>query len=194
MFCRGANLINSRRQELASWLESIVQKEDLDWSGGKTLYSNWIHTTQTVGNPLTFEQCAFKVFETNAPYIIYNPCDGRCICKDSTAIIATSTELSTAYPNGCNSSIATSTNEFAKDIEAIVYPNLTSSEVVLKIENASLNRTDDVKLFSLVRELLYTAEIASLYTAIDMINLQSGLYILAVTVNDESKKFKIFKE
>ncbi len=72
------------------------------WSGGNVLFSNWNHPSQSLSSDsLTFEQCASKAFETDAVYLTYNFNDGRCICMDSTAVLATSTELSTAFYNEC---------------------------------------------------------------------------------------------
>jgi hypothetical protein len=73
------------------------------WSGGNILFTNWNQNTQTVRGPLSLEQCTFKAFETDAANMTYNYNDGRCICMDSTAVLATSTEFSTAFTNECYS-------------------------------------------------------------------------------------------
>jgi hypothetical protein len=74
------------------------------WQGGNILFSNWTHSTQSVDGPLSYEQCAFKAFETDAPNITFNEDDGRCICKDSTASLSNSSEGSEAFMNHCSSS------------------------------------------------------------------------------------------
>jgi len=100
------------------------------WSGGNTLFTNWSHNAQALtSDSLTFEQCTFKA---DAPYMTYNFNDGRCICKDSTAVLTVSTELSTAFTNQCSSGlVATNTNEPSTDNAMVVYPNPTRSEVVI---------------------------------------------------------------
>lgn len=75
------------------------------WQGGNTFFSNWTHSTQTVDGPLSFEQCAFKAFETDATNLTFNETDGRCICKDSTAVLTFSSEGSSAYTIDCNSNL-----------------------------------------------------------------------------------------
>lgn len=165
------------------------------WTGGNTLFTNWNHTAQMLtSDALTFEQCTFKAFETNAPYMTYNSNDGRCICKDSTAILAVSTELSTAYTNECNSFITTDTNDPITANQVIVFPNPTSSEVVLKINDASFTSNDRITLFSLIGHQLYSAEINSLQTKINLSNYPKGIYILVATINGTSKTFKVLKE
>jgi len=68
------------------------------WSGGNILFTNWNHPSQSLtSDSLTFEQCTFKAFETDAAYMTYNFNDGRCICMDSTATLEASTEMSTAF-------------------------------------------------------------------------------------------------
>lgn len=75
------------------------------WSGGTTLFSNWNHNSQTVsGEPLSIEQCRTNSFEFDAIHLTYNENDGRCICKDSTAILTSSVEGSTAYIRDCSNS------------------------------------------------------------------------------------------
>lgn len=73
------------------------------WSGGTTLFSNWSHANQTVTSPLSFEQCTLKAQEVDAAYITYQEADGRCICKESDAILTISNEQSSAYINTCYS-------------------------------------------------------------------------------------------
>lgn len=164
------------------------------WSGGNTLYSNWTHATQTVSDSLTFEQCTFKAFETNAPYITYNPDDGRCICKDSTATLAVSTELSTSYANGCNSFNATSTTDQFLEKLVTVFPNPGSSEVFLEIDQPTFSEDDHINLFSVLGEQLYSARIYSQRTQLNLSDYPKGVYILVATVHGASKTVKILKE
>ncbi|MEZ4776903.1 MAG: FG-GAP-like repeat-containing protein [Bacteroidia bacterium] len=164
------------------------------WSGGNTLYSNWTHTTQTVSDSLTFEQCTFKAFETNAPYLTYNSDDGRCICKDSTATLAASTELSTAYTNECNSFNATNTTDQIIEKLVKVFPNPTSSEVVLEINHAAFTEEDRFSLFSVLGKQIYSSRIYSQQTQLNLSDYPKGVYILVATVNGTSKTVKILKD
>lgn len=80
-----------------------VEPQDLNtfWDGGNTFFTNWDHGTQTVTGPLSYEQCALKAFENNAPNITAKVLDGRCIIKDDSAILQTSDEESQAYVRTC---------------------------------------------------------------------------------------------
>lgn len=164
------------------------------WSGGNTLYSNWNYATQTVSDSLTFEQCTFKAFETNAPNMTYNSDDGRCICKDSTAILAASTELSTSFTNGCNSFNATNTTDQIIENRVKIFPNPTSSELFLEINHASFTEEDRISLFSVLGEQLYSSRIYSQQSQINLSDYPKGVYILVATVNGISKTVKVLKE
>ncbi|MFK7906921.1 MAG: FG-GAP-like repeat-containing protein [Chitinophagales bacterium] len=165
------------------------------WSGGNTLFTNWSHPSQTLtSDSLTFEQCTFKAFETDAPHMTYNFNDGRCICKDSTATLTVSTELSTAFTNECNDFITTNIHDINTENPLTVFPNPTNSEVFLKIDNASFTDNDKISLFSLIGNQLYAAKINSPETKINLSNYPKGVYVLVATVNGASKTFKILKE
>jgi len=164
------------------------------WSGGNTLYSNWTHSSQTVSDSLTFEQCTFKAFETNAPYLTYNADDGRCICKDSTATLAASTELSTAFTNGCNSFNTTNANDLMPEPQLLVFPNPTSSEVLFSITHGSFTEHDHIRLFSLRGKLLYSANIQAPQTHISLSSYPAGMYVLVATIHGASHTTKILKE
>ncbi len=165
------------------------------WSGGNTLFTNWSHNAQMLtSDSLTFEQCTFKAFETNAPYMTYNFNDGRCICKDSTAILASSSEMSTAFTNKCNSFIVTDTDELSSESQVAVFPNPTKTEMFLKIKNTSFTENDEVKLFSLLGQSLFTAKITSELTKINLTSYPKGVYTLVTSINGVLKSFKIIKE
>ena len=165
------------------------------WSGGNILFTNWNHNTQTVTGPLSFEQCTFKAFETDATYMTYNYNDSRCICMDSTAVLATSTELSTAYSNDCYSGIL-STNLIESDTknQLIIYPNPTNSKLTFKTYQTSFSERDRIQLFSIIGEQLYTSRINSEKTTVDLSHFPRGTYILTTSINGIQKTFKILKE
>jgi hypothetical protein len=166
------------------------------WSGGLTLFSNWDHTSQMLtSDSLTFEQCTFKAFETDAAYMTYNFNDGRCICKDSTATLVVSTELSTAFSNQCYSgSLSTSTIELNNSNQIIIYPNPTNSLLTLETSEVSFGNLSDIKIFSILGEQLYSSPINSKTTTIDLSNYATGTYILVTRINGILKTYKILKE
>jgi len=165
------------------------------WSGGNTLFTNWSHNAQMLtSDSLTFEQCTFKAFETNAPHMTYNFNDGRCICKDSTATLVTSTELSTAYTNECSSFLTTNTHDLITENQAVIFPNPTSSEVFLRIHPTSFTENDKISLFSVLGKQLYSSKINAPETKITLSDYPKGIYILIATLNGKSKTFKIVKE
>jgi len=165
------------------------------WSGGNILFTNWNHNTQTVTGPLSFEQCTFKAFETDATYMTYNYNDSRCICMDSTAVLATSTELSTAFSNECYSGLL-STNLIESDTknQLIIYPNPTNSKLTFKTYQTSFSEGDRIQLFSIIGEQLYSSSINSEKTTADLSHLPRGTYILTTSINGIQKTFKILKE
>lgn len=164
------------------------------WSGGNTLYSNWTHSTQTVSDSLTFEQCTFKAFETSAPYITYNSNDGRCICKDSTATLTTSVELSTAFTNECNNIISTNTDDQNVKNKTRVYPNPVNSELFLEFDHAFFEGDDNIILYTLLGNQMYSSKIFSQQTRINISNYPKGIYILVVSIDGKSETYKILKE
>ena len=164
------------------------------WNGGTTLFSNWNHMTQTVNGPLTFEQCTFKAFEIDAPYITYKESDGRCICKAEDAVLSNSTEGSSAFINSCFSGDLLSTDLFDFNNQTIIYPNPTNSELILKTHHTSFSECDRLQVFSIIGNKLYSSTISSQQTMVDLSKLPLGTYILKTNINGVQKSFKILKE
>jgi hypothetical protein len=166
------------------------------WAGGDVLFTNWNHNMQMLtGDSLTLEQCTFKAFETDAAYMTYNFNDGRCICMDSTATLANSTELSTAFTNQCyGGAISTSTFDLDNRYNTIIYPNPTHSEIIVKTDNKRFRKDDSIQLFSILGKQFYSGTINDQETKLDLSNYPNGTYILHTTINGISKSFKIFKE
>ncbi|MCZ4410657.1 FG-GAP-like repeat-containing protein [Cryomorphaceae bacterium 1068] len=166
------------------------------WSGGTTLFSNWDHNSQMLtSDSLTFEQCTFKAFETDAAYMTYNFNDGRCICKDSTAILTVSTELSTAFSNQCYSGLlSTDLIELNAENEMIIYPNPTNAELTIKTYQTSFSEQDRLQVFSIVGKQLYSSSINSQQTTVDLSKFPQGTYILMTSIDGIQKTFKILKE
>jgi len=166
------------------------------WSGGNTLFTNWSHQMQMVtSDSLTFEQCTFKAFETNAPYMTYNFNDGRCICKDATATLVTSSELSTAFSNECSGGfISTNINELNPEHTLSIYPNPSFGDLVLSTKATSFSKDNQIMLYSITGSLLSTSTISSQQTSIDLSIYPSGIYLLHTNIQGVYKTFKIVKE
>ena len=165
------------------------------WSDGTTLFSNWTHSTQTVSGPLTFEQCTFKAFETDASYVTFNFNDGRCICKDSNAVLTMSTEQSTAFSNDCQSGLLiTTVLESNIEKHIVIYPNPTNSELVLETYQTSFTAQDNVKIFSILGEQVHSSPIISQRTTIDLTNYTKGTYIIRTSIDEAQKAFRVLKE
>jgi len=166
------------------------------WSGGGTLFSNWNHASQMLtSDSLTFEQCTFKAFETDAAYMTYNFNDGRCICKDSNAVLTVSTEKSTAYTNSCYSAyLPTSVNDLSTASSISVYPNPTSDELIIKTSATKYGSGDQLIIYSIVGKKLLSSEINSSITRVDLSQLPTGSYILTTEVDGIKRAKKIIKE
>ena len=164
------------------------------WSGGTTLFSNWNHMSQTVNGPLTFEQCTFKAFETDAPYITYKESDGRCICKAEDAVLSNSVEGSSAFINSCFSGDILSTDLFDFNNQTIIYPNPTNNVLTLKVDHTSFSERDRLQVFSIIGKQLYSSSISSQQTTVDLSKFSKGTYILMTSLDGIQKTFKILKK
>ncbi|MFK7970376.1 MAG: FG-GAP-like repeat-containing protein [Bacteroidia bacterium] len=166
------------------------------WSGGNTLFTNWSHNAQMLtSDSLTFEQCTFKAFETDAAYMTYNYNDGRCICKDSSATLTVSTELSTAFVSECYSGfVTTSLTGLNTDNQAMVYPNPTSSELVFKTSQTAFSEQDRIQLYSVFGKELYSSRLNSQLTTIDLSMYPQGSYMLVANINGVTQTFKVLKK
>ncbi len=167
------------------------------WNGGGTLFTNWSHAMQSLtSDSLTFEQCTSKAFETEAPYMTYNFNDGRCICKDSTATLTVSTELSTAFVNECaGGELSTSTNDLSPDEAGIkVFPNPTQAKVNLIVSNTRFAETGEVSVYNLMGELLQTSTISGQQTSIDLSAYPAGIYLVRTNISGVRSTSKVIKK
>jgi hypothetical protein len=156
------------------------------WSAGNILFSNWDYANQILtGNSLTFEQCSFKAFETDAAYMTYNSFEGSCICKDSTSVLASSLDSSIAYTNQCHSGIILSLNGDVWSTNNFIhaYPNPTNSTITLSIANTGNSKTNNVKIYSILGELLLNKELIESNTGIDLSDFSDGIYYLNTKTN-----------
>ncbi|MFK8061195.1 MAG: FG-GAP-like repeat-containing protein [Polaribacter sp.] len=164
------------------------------WFGGTTLFSNWTHSTQTVSNPLTFEQCTFKAFENDAAYITYNHNDGRCIAINGNATLVASSELSTAYTNQCYNTALSLIQQELDENSLRLSPNPAVSNIVLSSTQISFSLNDKFKIYACTGKLIATSNITSQETNIDISKYARGLYILKASINGKNKTFKIIKK
>ncbi|MDC0015487.1 T9SS type A sorting domain-containing protein, partial [Flavobacteriales bacterium] len=166
------------------------------WNGGNTLFTNWSHASQMLtSDSLTFEQCTFKAFETDAAYMTYNFNDGRCICKDSTATLTVSTELSTAFTNTCFSGNVTSLDEDRVSLNQVsIYPNPTSTSINIVTTQMNFSQEDRIDLLSLTGKLIYSQDFNSKNTTIDLSLLPAGVYVLNVISNNKNTSYKVIKK
>lgn len=77
------------------------QDDPMFWSESVTLFSNLDHGTQAVTNPLSYEQCALKAVENDAPNITSKEYADRCSIKNTSAVLSFSDEGNTAYATNC---------------------------------------------------------------------------------------------
>ena len=151
------------------------------WSGGTTLFTNWNHNTQTVTGPLTFEQCAIRAYETDAPYITFKESDGRCICKASNATLLQSTELSSALTNSCASEFdnTLSNNEVTKN-KFIMYP--VPAVDFLYINTPELLDIDQIKIIDLLGKSYSNINYNNINNRIE-VNIETfntGMYFITI--------------
>lgn len=165
------------------------------WSSGNILFTNWSHNNQTVTGPLTFEQCTFKAFETDATYVTYNFNDQRCICMDNTAVLVTSAESSTAFTNECFSGfLSTNSIDLNTENQSFIYPNPVNTKLILETKINSFTNNDVLKIYSIDGKQLYKSSINSNQSTIDVSSYPKGFYILKTSINGQEKSFKIVKE
>ena len=155
------------------------------WSGGIVLFTNWNHATQSlIGNSLTFEQCTFKAFETDAANMTYNFDDGRCICMDSAANLVASTEMSLAYTNACFSGNLSNIDhpKGLSNLSIKISPNPTTNFINIQIDGL-FSQDLDFKLFDLQGKLILESKINQGQTTshIELQTLSSGIYVVQIS-------------
>jgi hypothetical protein len=71
------------------------------WSGSSLLFSNWNSTTQQLTtDSLSFEQCVFAAFQTDASFVNYNT-NGACECLGAGAQLSNSQDGMMGFQNLC---------------------------------------------------------------------------------------------
>ncbi len=171
-----------------------LQNGDNFYSGGTTLFSNWNHNTQTVTSSLTFEQCTFKAFETDAPFMTYKADDGRCICKDETAILTASTEGSSAYSNQCYSALLSNDASELNSSYVNIYPNPTSDKLNIEFSEELISSNTEVTIYSTDGKLIKSVILKSSLSQIDVSSLSNGTYFAMFNLNGISKNIRFIKD
>jgi hypothetical protein len=165
------------------------------WSGGNILFSNWNHLSQMLtSDSLTFEQCTFKAFETDAAYMTYNYSDGRCICMDSTATLASSTDSSLAFYNGCFSGLVLGVSNFNKENSYLIFPNPANARVFIKTNNDLLSNSSVASVCNLTGQLMDELILNKEQTELDISGYKDGIYILKIEANGFVNVHKLVKQ
>ena len=79
-------------------------------------------------------------------------------------------------------------------LNVAIYPNPTNSELVFETQQISFTKQDNIKIFSILGEQLYSSSLSSQKTRIDLSNYSTGTYILVTRIDGIQKTFKILKE
>ena len=163
------------------------------FTGGTTLFTNWSHNDQLVTGPLSFEQCAAKIFETGAAFMTFNEADGRCICKSEDAVLAESTELSSAFILDCSGEILSTTTFTIEEFS--VFPNPASSLLNVRMKEFKQSTDSKLTIYGLNGQLVQVTSLESTEFQTDISALTPGMYFLGITVDNKmSQHIKFIKE
>lgn len=161
---------------------------------GITLFSNWNDATATlISDSLTFEQCTFKSFETDAAYVEYDANSGKCICKDFSAQLISTISNSEVYSNACYSGEITSI--LSNETERIsLYPNPSINFLTIDLPNQNkLNLNYEIFIYNSEGKKLYYSSTNSFPLTIDVSSFNYGLYQIAVLGENEFRSVKFIK-
>lgn len=173
----------------------IQHNSNLQWTGGNTLFSNWDASSQTlIADALTFEQCSFKAFETDAAYLTFNLNDGRCICMDSTAELATNTENNIAFSNACYSNFSLGTVDESFTHSHQIFPNPSRSKIFIQTHQNLIAHSTLASLYNHRGELIQQFALDHMKTEIDLSPYPCNLYLLKIIRDNEITVYKIVKE
>lgn len=162
-----------------------------EWSGGNTLFTNWDSVSQSLtSDALTFEQCSFKAFETDAAYVTYNN-SGKCVCMDASATIIPSSDSSLAFSNDCFSSLGL-TNAATENTHQI-FPNPSNAKVTIRTTVNASSGNNSAKVFSMTGQLVEQITLRNEETALDISNYQNGVYILKIETDGLFSVHKLVK-
>lgn len=165
------------------------------WSGGNTLFTNWNSVSQSlISNSLTFEQCSFKAFETDAAYMTYNYNDGRCICIDSTSTLTLSADSSIAFSNGCFSGLVSGVSSSIKENPFQIFPNPSNSVVFINVDKNLIPNSPLISVFNITGQLIDKIILNKEQTKLNISNYQNGVYILKIEVNGLLTVQKLVKD
>jgi len=83
--------------------------------------------------------------------------------------------------------------EIIAQVEIKIYPNPTTENVILEIQEWETLQTGTFKLFSLTGQLLQQHVVHSATTTVSLANLPKGTYLLIVKINDRTEEWKVIK-
>ena len=160
------------------------------WNGGNTLFANFDEASQTfLGDSLSFEQCTFKAFEHNAAFMTYNPADGRCICKDSSAVAIPAADGSEAYRNLCYSPAVGLDPLSASAARTMVFPNPTDGHLYVRLPDEAR-----LTVYTATGVGVLSTQAPAGTSTLDLSALPAGLYYLEVAAPDGKAIFRIGRQ
>lgn len=164
------------------------------YTGGGVLFTNWSHLQQAlISDSLSFIQCIWKGFEVNAPFVTFNPSDGRCICKDSSASLASSIDQTISYTNGCHPVVTTGIGAYHFESGIHLFPNPVDFELTLKGLSNGNGEAVDVELVDLSGRLVFARRFFSSSAVIPMNEFHSGFYLLRIATDEAVSTFRVVK-
>ena len=140
------------------------------------------------------DRCTFKAFETDAPFITYKADDGRCICKDETAVLTASAEGSSAYSNQCASALLSSEESVFNPSYINVYPNPTKDKLTIEFSESLQNTNTEVSIYSTEGKLVKSENLQSSLSQIDVSSLSTGIYFATFNLNGIHRNIRFVKE
>lgn len=92
------------------------------------------------------------------------------------------------------SSISTPTTDKILNKNMRVYPNPTSSRLILETNAASFLATDNFQIYSMLGKKIQTIKITAPHSPIDLSNQPRGAYLLIANLQGKQQTFKIIKK
>lgn len=171
----------------------IQESENMNYTGGNILFSNADDVNnQIADSALTFEQCAFAAFETDATNLTYNQENGVCICFDESATLEPSSN-GLGYVNGCS--------ELHSDIWDVeissafsLFPNPAKDNIHINFDNFQEESAIVVMIYEGHGRMVHIENVSQESIDIDVSRFSKGLYFAVISVNNTVHSAKIVVE
>lgn len=160
---------------------------DSIWIGGNTLFSNWDEVSSAlIEDSLTFEQCTFKAFETDASFMNYNYSNGACTCIDEMASLSVNNSNFQSFTNQCYSGFSAlpSSGQLPSNE---VYPNPFTSTIQLKNEDKNAS----FRLLNQIGKIIFEGNEIEKQ---NFSQLPNGVYLLEIVDFNNSKTVKLIHQ